>query len=304
MSARLEVAVGVIVGADGTVLLGQRVAGKAYEGWWEFPGGKVEPGETVAAALARELAEELGLSVRCSHPWLVREFVYPHAHVRLHFRRLFVAWDDLSGAPRACEGQAFAWQPLAGPAVQPLLPASEPVFPWLRLPPFIPSWSPGQSSAALVAGAAAVLAAAGLQAQGPVTAPLALLALPPQPDAAALAAARAASAELAAAGVRLLVPMALGESLWRQTGAVLLDAAELGALSARPDVLCCAALCEDAAQIERAAELGLDFVISPSLPPAPRLPVYQALAGSAGKALRPAIEAGAHGLAQAAARQP
>jgi 8-oxo-dGTP diphosphatase len=301
MSARLEVAVGVIVGADGTVLLGQRVAGKAYEGWWEFPGGKVEPGETVAAALARELAEELGLSVRCSHPWLVREFVYPHAHVRLHFRRLFAAWDDLSGAPRACEGQAFAWQPLAGPAVQPLLPASEPVFPWLRLPPFIPSWSPGHSPAALVAGTAGVLAAAGLQALGPVTAPLALLALPRRPDAVAMAAARAAAAELAATGVRLLVPMALGESLWRQTGAVLLDAAELRALGARPDVPCCAALCQETAEIARAADLGLDFVISPALPPAPRLPVYRVPPGPAGAALRPAIEAGAHGLVQAAA---
>jgi 8-oxo-dGTP diphosphatase len=64
MSARLEVAVGVIVGADGTVLLGQRVAGKAYEGWWEFPGGKVEPGEAPALAAARECLEEAGIAVR------------------------------------------------------------------------------------------------------------------------------------------------------------------------------------------------------------------------------------------------
>jgi hypothetical protein len=103
-------------------------------------------------------------------------------------------------------------------------------------------------------------------------------------------------------GLSSVLAKALGQDAPGKTGPLL--AAELGALSARPDVLCCAALCEDAAQIERAAELGLDFVISPSLPPAPRLPVYQALAGSAGKALRPAIEAGAHGLAQAAARQP
>lgn len=304
MSPRLEVAVGVIVGAEGTVLLGQRVAGKAYAGWWEFPGGKVEPGETVAAALARELDEELGLTVRCSHPWLVREFVYPHAHVRLHFRRLFAAWHDLGGVPRGREGQAFAWQPWAGAAVQPLLPASEPVFPWLRLPPFMPAWTPGQPLAALAAAATRVLDAAGLQALGPVTAPLAVLALPGWPDAAAIAAVRAAAAELVAAGGRLLVPARLGEALWRETGAVVLDPAALSALSARPDAPCCAAFCEDEAQIERAADLGLDFVMSPCLPQAPRLPVYRMSAGVADAALRPAIEAGAHGLAQVGIAQP
>lgn len=301
MSPRLEVAVGIIGGADGTVLLGQRVAGKAYADWWEFPGGKVEPGETVAAALARELDEELGLAVRRSHPWLVREFVYPHAHVRLHFRRLFAAWDDLSGIPRGREGQAFAWQPLSGAAVQPLLPASEPVFPWLRLPALIAAWIPGQPLAAPATVAVEVLAAAGLQALRPVTRPLTLLAMPARPDAAATARAQAAAAELAAAGGRLLVPSTLGESLWRQAGAVLFDAAALARLSARPDLPCCAAVCEDAAQIERAAALGLDFVIAPRLPEAPQLPVYLATAEAAPSALRTAIESGAHGLAQTGA---
>src|SRR5690606_10295580 len=88
----LEVAVGVLVRADGAVLFGQRRAGKPYAGWWEFPGGKLEPGERVEQALARELREELGIEVRRSLPWVLREHVYPHAHVRLSFRRV-VEWE-------------------------------------------------------------------------------------------------------------------------------------------------------------------------------------------------------------------
>ena len=77
-----DVAVGVVFDATGRVLVGQRVAGKPYGGWWEFPGGKFEPGENAHAALVRELDEELGISVERSDPWLVREHVYEHAHVR------------------------------------------------------------------------------------------------------------------------------------------------------------------------------------------------------------------------------
>src|SRR5690606_5744619 len=83
----VDVAVGLVFDRDGRVLLGRRPAGKPYAGWWEFPGGKVEAGESVAEALARELHEELGLVVRVSDPWIVREHSYPHARVRLHFRR-------------------------------------------------------------------------------------------------------------------------------------------------------------------------------------------------------------------------
>ena len=82
---------------DGHVLLAQRPAGKPYEGWWEFPGGKFEPGENAEVAVTRELEEELGIRVLASSPWVVREHVYEHAHVRLFFRRI-TAWE---GEPRA-----------------------------------------------------------------------------------------------------------------------------------------------------------------------------------------------------------
>jgi 8-oxo-dGTP diphosphatase len=73
---------------DGSFLLGRRPEGKPYAGYWEFPGGKIEPGETAAQALVRELHEELGIEADRYTPWITREFVYPHAHVRLHFFRV------------------------------------------------------------------------------------------------------------------------------------------------------------------------------------------------------------------------
>jgi 8-oxo-dGTP diphosphatase len=112
------------------VLMGQRPPGKPYAGWWEFPGGKIEPGESVALALARELHEELALQVDASVAWVVRTHSYPHARVRLHFRRIFV-W---SGAPVAMEQQAFAWQSLDRITLSPLLPAALPLLDMLRWP--------------------------------------------------------------------------------------------------------------------------------------------------------------------------
>ena len=69
---------------NGDILLAERPAGKPYEGYWEFPGGKVEAGETIEEALKREFMEELGIAIASADPWCGVEFVYPHAHVRLH----------------------------------------------------------------------------------------------------------------------------------------------------------------------------------------------------------------------------
>lgn len=121
-----EVAVGVLVKEDGTFLLGQRPSGKPYSGYWEFPGGKLEPGETVEQALIRELREELGIEVQQSVRWRVLEHDYPHAYVRLYFCKV-TAWQ---GEPHGREGQACSWQALPV-QLSPLLPATLPVLAWL-----------------------------------------------------------------------------------------------------------------------------------------------------------------------------
>jgi len=125
-----EVAVGVLVRADGAVLLADRPAGKPYPGYWEFPGGKIEPGESVAQALARELHEELGISVAASTPWVTFEFDYPHAYVRLHFERVY----DWHGTPHPREGQRLVFCLPAATPPAPLLPAAIPALRWLLLP--------------------------------------------------------------------------------------------------------------------------------------------------------------------------
>ena len=120
----------MILRADGAVLLAQRPPGKPYAGYWEFPGGKLEAGETPAHALARELHEELGITVVRAAPWLVQEFVYPHAHVELNFFRVFA----FEGEPASHDGQAFAWQDPRAIEVAPLLPANTRVLSALTLP--------------------------------------------------------------------------------------------------------------------------------------------------------------------------
>jgi 8-oxo-dGTP diphosphatase len=124
----VEVAVGVLIAPNGDVLLGQRPAGKPYAGYWEFPGGKVDPGETVFQALQREFREELGLEIHTAEPWCCVEHVYPHAHVRLHF---YIS-RDWSGEAQGLEGQAFAWHGVEGThQLDPLLPATIPLLGWL-----------------------------------------------------------------------------------------------------------------------------------------------------------------------------
>lgn len=121
----VEVAVGVLIRPDGRFLLTSRPAGKVYAGYWEFPGGKVEPGETVEAALRRELREEIGVTIGEVHPWRVERVDYPHALVRLNFCKVY-AW---SGDLQMQEGQQFAWETL--PVQQhPVLPGTVPVLGW------------------------------------------------------------------------------------------------------------------------------------------------------------------------------
>ena len=122
----VDVAVGVLIDAEGRFLITSRPAGKVYAGHWEFPGGKVEPGESVEQALQRELHEELGITIGAARAWKTTLHDYPHVLVRLHFCKVF-AW---RGAFEMREAQEMAWQSLPV-EVKPLLPGTLPVLAWL-----------------------------------------------------------------------------------------------------------------------------------------------------------------------------
>ena len=111
-------------------LLAQRPPDKVYAGYWEFPGGKLEAGESVEQALRRELQEELGVTIGAVQPWKVELVDYPHSLVRLHFCKIF----DWDGELQMLEGQSFAWQSLPV-TVQPILPGTIPVLEWFAREP-------------------------------------------------------------------------------------------------------------------------------------------------------------------------
>lgn len=121
-----DVAVGVLLQPDGAFLLTSRPKGKVYEGYWEFPGGKLEAGETVEQALRRELHEELGITIGPAVLWKTQMVDYPHALVRLHFCKVHAWHGDL----QMREAQSFAWQHLPATVV-PVLPGTVPVLGWL-----------------------------------------------------------------------------------------------------------------------------------------------------------------------------
>ena len=127
----VDVAVGVLVrrdarGVEDEFLLTSRPEGKVYAGYWEFPGGKLEAGESVEQALRRELHEEIGIDIGAVHAWREIEVDYPHARVRLHFCKVF----DWSGEFQMREAQTMAWQQLPVD-VTPVLPGTIPVLQWL-----------------------------------------------------------------------------------------------------------------------------------------------------------------------------
>lgn len=127
----VEVAVGVLIerdaaGRETRFLMTSRPPGKVYEGHWEFPGGKVESGETIEQALRRELVEELGITIGQAHPWQTEVMDYPHAKVRLNFCKVY----DWTGELDMREGQQMAWQTLPVEVV-PVLPGTVPVLLWL-----------------------------------------------------------------------------------------------------------------------------------------------------------------------------
>ena len=137
MTKITHVAVAILQKPNGEYLLASRPENKEWAGWWEFPGGKIEVGESAEHALIRELKEELGVTATRIQPWLQRVYNYPETHdssaktVHLHF--FFVT--DWQGELHPHEGQQLSWQAPANITVHPVLPANAPIMQALALPP-------------------------------------------------------------------------------------------------------------------------------------------------------------------------
>jgi len=296
------VAVGVLEDGSGNVLLQRRRRGQVCAGQWEFPGGKIRPGEDPRAAVARELEEELGIRAAGISPWLRRFHRYSHAECDLHFLRA-LRWE---GAPAGMEGQELAWVPKRSAPPEPLLAGSRDPWKWLALPATCMITDIG------TAGLERTLERwERIQDAGPAMLRLRDKGLPDGAREAALSeiARRRREGSLVVCG---------DERAARDGGAcgVHLDSAALGAASRRPDAEWVGASCHDERGLMRAADLGIDYVtLSPVLPTRthPRaqplgwerfaelaggcgLPVY-ALGGLGPEDIDRARSCGAHGIA-------
>jgi 8-oxo-dGTP diphosphatase len=304
----VDVAAAVITRADGSFLLARRPEGKPYSGYWEFPGGKVNGGESLKHALDRELQEELAIHVQQAYPWITRIFTYSHATVRLCFYRV-VKWH---GEPQPCEKQELSWQSAGNVTVEPMLPANAPILRALRLPPIYAitnaaEWGTEKTltrvERALQDGTRL------LQVREKAMAKTALSTFTHQ---------IVALAHHYHADVLLNVSGSDGSSDLNASCAdgIHLSSAQLMSRETRPDAKWCGASCHNAEELARAEQLGLDFaVLAPVLPTLSHpgmpslgwrtfatlirncsIPVY-ALGGLGHEDLTTAWEHGAHGIA-------
>ena len=256
----IEVSAAVLQRPDGSFLLAQRPPDKIWAGYWEFPGGKIEPGETPLHALVRELREELGIEVETAFPWITRVVAYPHATVRLNFFRV-TAW---RGELHPHEGQAFAWQYPSShrserERASPMLPANAPILRALELPTLYAISNAAELGVDEFMRRLEIALSRGLR----------LLQVREK---------HLSRDELRELGLRVMklahahgakVLLNADIDLAREVGVdgVQLTAAQLAELHERPAVDWCAASCHNAEELRRAEALGCDFVLlSPVLP--------------------------------------
>lgn len=305
-AAVVEVVAAVILCPDGRFLLTQRPDGKVYSGYWEFPGGKVEPNESLLHALERELWEELGVHVRQAHPWITRVFAYSHATVRLHFFRVMEWEGDL--VPREQQGVSWQWPHRVD--VSPILPANGPILQSLLLPPVY----------AITQAAEIGIEAALMQIEQALQSGVRLLQIREKQMAGEMLRSFAENTLALARNYQAKVLINGDVELACEAGAdgVHFTSAQLLALPSLPEAgfSLCGASCHNAEELYAAEQLGIDFVVlgpvqstltHPGMAPLGwrrfaalirdyPLPVY-ALGGLNAYDLSVAQEMGAHGIA-------
>lgn len=294
----------MITKADGSFLLAQRPAGKPYAGYWEFPGGKVEPNETVHAALLREIHEELGIVVTQAYPWVTQIFVYPHATVKLHFYRV-TAWQ---GEPHPHEGQVFSWERAESVGVSPVLPANGPILRGLSLSAVMGVTNLAELGEALFFARLEMALRQGLR--------LVQIREKELSQTALVDFARRVVKQAHAYGARVLLNAVPELAQTAGVDGIHLTAQLLMQTETRPAVAWCGASCHTREELAQAEKLQLDYVIlGPVLPTATHpnaatlgweqvractqdypLPLY-VIGGMQAAQLETAWECGAHGIA-------
>lgn len=245
----LQVVAGILERGDGRVLITQRPPGKVYAGYWEFPGGKVEPGESSFDAIARELREELSVEIEVVFPWLRRRFVYPHATVELRFLRI-PKW---RGQVHGNEGQAFSWESVQAPAVAPMLPANGPILAALQLPLGYALTQALESGIDAQLAALDAALASGLR--------LIQVREPGMTRDVLAGFAREVMVRAHRAGARVLINGDIDLAQALGADGVHLRAAQLATLVTRPALPLVGASCHDADELARAEALACDFAV-------------------------------------------
>ena len=297
----IQVAAAVIVRSDGRFLLASRPPDKTYPGYWEFPGGKIEAGESAYTAMVRELDEELGIRVIRSVPWITRRHDYATARVVLTFFRVY-AWH---GEPQPREGQTLSWQAADDLTVAPVLPANLPVLRALSLSPLFGITQAGNDPAAFLLRLDRALE------NGIRFVQVRERELDDLEGFALTVVARAH-----AAGARVIInnDAALAQKV--HADGIQISSAQLTESTRRPDFPLVGASCHNAAELDRAERLDCDYaLLSPVLPTASHpdatplgwqrfaelcadrsIPIY-ALGGLTAADLPVAQQHGAHGIA-------
>jgi len=245
----VHVAAAVITRPDGSFLLGQRAPDTFYPGYWEFPGGKVEAGETPHQALVRELEEELGITVDTAWPWLTRQHEYEHAHVSLHFYEV----PHWHGEVNDHVHSALSWQHADALNVGPMLPANGPILKALRLPRLM-----GVTHAWQIGVDAQLAALDRALENGLRMVQIRENTLPEEPRQHFI---REALARCTNAGAIALINCLQSQTASGSSAGIHLTASQLMATEQRPDAEWVGASCHNRTDLEQAAALGLDYAL-------------------------------------------
>jgi 8-oxo-dGTP diphosphatase len=236
--------------SDGRVLLAERTSRQVAAGFWELPGGKIEPGETPQQAAARELLEETGLTPVGLTPWLSYEHQFPAKRLRLHFFRA-QGWQ---GSPHGREGQRLAWVNPGAPHIRPVLPSNDRALFALSLPTtyVVADFCAGGRPDAVLAGLRDALSGGATLLRVRIDAA--------SPGQAATLLARVAGLAAAYPAARVFAPSIMDA---RRAGLAGVHSSThaLRQMTARPPALFWAATCHTESDLARAVSLGADFVV-------------------------------------------